>query len=881
MFKQYWIDIRARAAALFRRKEIYRRADEELQFHLEMMEQRMIESGVSPDDARVRARRQLGNTTSIKEQTLDAWRYAFVDTLIQDFRFALRTLRKNPGFGATAVLTLALGIGAATAVFSIVDAVLLRPLPYKDSDRLVAIWGHGKLDPNLPKVFLSYADFDEFRRKATAVEEVAAAAWGPMESHILSGAGTARQLTVIPVTASFFSLLGARADVGRTFSENDEAQGCSIVLANSLWRDAFAGDPAVVGKSISLDQSSCSVVGIMPAGFAFYPSRAQGWLLIRPDLPRQAGVGVFARLAPRATLATAQSELQRLYAASNPDAARFEPQVFDLHSEFTFLASRTLRTTLLVALSAVGLLLLIACLNVGNLLLARMTDRQREMALRSALGSGQVRLARQTLTESLLLAFFGTISGIGLASAALRYFQRLSPIELTVGANIEIHGRVLAFAILLMVGTTLGFGFWPALSAAKVNLADRLKTGGRGIAGGRVARATVAVQMGMSFVLLAAAMLLLQSTLNMGAEKLGFALEDRASAHFTLPRTRYADNSLRVAFFERLEREVAGIAGVRDSALASRVPPSAGGFQQRIEIQGQTTALDSMPINVGADAVNSRFFGLLDVPLVKGRLFDSRDRAASEAAAIVNEKFVSEYFPASDPIGHHVRLVSGTTATSPWLTIVGVVGNLKQTALMNEMRWTVAPHLYRPTEQDPQASMNLLVRFKTSSLPLAEALKGVTASLEPEVPFDNLQPIELQVSGILAYSRFRAVVLVFFALSALLLSAIGLHGVLNQLLRKRTAEFAIRRAVGAPTIHILNLILRQAGLPVLGGLLLGLILTFGLSRVIASLLYESASIQTIVLIADVGALLLASALAIARPAIAASRVDPGVVLRSE
>jgi hypothetical protein len=265
---------------------------------------------------------------------------------------------------------------------------------------------------------------------------------------------------------------------------------------------------------------------------------------------------------------------------------------------------------------------------------------------------------------------------------------------------------------------------------------------------------------------------------------------------------------------------------------------------------------------------------------VRGRLFDSRDRAASEPVTIVNEELVSQYFPSGDAVGQHIRLVSGTTATSPWLTIVGVVGNVKQTMLMNEMRWTVAPHLYRPADQDPQASMNLLVRSGTSSS-LGQALKRITASLDSEVPFDDLQPVKSQVSGILAYSRFRAVVLVFFAVSALLLSAIGLHGVLTQLLRKRTAEFGVRRAVGAPTLHILNLIIRQAGLPVLGGLFLGLIVTFGLSRVIASLLYDSAAIQPIIFVVDAGALLLASALAIVRPAIAASRVDPAVVLRSE
>jgi len=279
--------------------------------------------------------------------------------------------------------------------------------------------------------------------------------------------------------------------------------------------------------------------------------------------------------------------------------------------------------------------------------------------------------------------------------------------------------------------------------------------------------------------------------------------------------------------------------------------------------------------------VSSRFFGLLAVPVVKGRLFDSRDRATSEPVAIVNEELASQYFPSSDAVDQHIRLVSGTTASSPWLMIVGVVGNVKQTMLMNEMRWTVAPHLYRPADQDPQASMNLLIRFGPSSLPLAQGLKRVTASLDSEVPFGDLQPVESQVSGALAYSRFRAVVLGFFAVSALLLSAIGLHGVLTQSLRKRTAEFGVRRAIGAPRMHILNLVLRQAGLPVLAGLFLGVVLTFGLSRVIASLLYDSAKIQPVVLFTVVGVLLLVSALAIVRPAIAALRVDPAVALRSE
>lgn len=802
-------------------------------------------------------------------------------TIARDSRLALRSLRRSPGFTLITILTLALGIGAATAVFSVVDAVLVKPLPYKEADRLVAVWGHSRTDPNLPKVFLNYADFDEFRRKATTLEEVSAAAWGPLSSHILSGDGPARQLTLIPVSASFFSLLGATAELGRTFTTSDEASGCSIVLAHSLWTSAFGGDPSVIGSSKTLDQTSCSVIGVMPARFVFFPSQAQGWLLMDSNLPKQVGVGVFARLAPSATLSAAQVELGRLYAAANPeDATRFEPQVFDLHDEFTFLASRTLQTTLLVALSAVGLLLLIACLNVANLQLARISDRQQEMAIRAALGSGQERLVAQVLTESVILALLGTLAGLGLAAAALQYFLRTSPIELTVGADVGIHAHVLVFATLLMICTALGFGFSPALAAAKANLMDRLKAGGRGTVGGRLARLSIALQMGMSFVLLTGAMLLLQSSLGMASEELGFELEDRASALFTLPAKRYPGAAQRIAFYDRLEREAARVDGILDVALASRVPPDAGGFQQKLEIDGTSTTFESQPINVGTDTVSPRFFRLLALPLVRGRLFDSRDRFASEPVAIVNEELASQYFSSSNPVGKRVRLISGTNPTSPWLTIVGVVGNAKQTMLLNEMRWMVAPHLYRPSEQAPQASMNLLVRFgKAGSV--AQDLKRAAASLDIEVPFGDIRPVELQLSGILSYSRFRAVVLGFFATSALALSAIGLLGVLTQLLRRRTAEFAVRRAVGAPTTHILSLVLKQAGFPILGGLSLGLVLTLGLSRFIASLLYGAEVLHPAFLAAVAAVLLIASGIAIIRPAVAAVRVDPAAALRSE
>lgn len=865
-----------------------RRADEEqdlheeLQSHIALEARQNQEAGAAPREAKLEALRALGNPTRIAEQVQDVWRFAWLDELFRDLRYGVRSLRHNPGFAAVAILTLALGIGATTAVYSIVDAVLLRPLPYKDADRLVAIWGHSTRDPNLAKVFLSYADFDEFRRKATTLEQVSAATWfGPLASHILSGNGPARVLTAIPVSGSFFDLLGVTAARGRTFSPEDGTAGCVIVLAHSLWVSAFGSDPTVVGRPINLDQKPCAVVGIMPERFAFYPSQTQAWILMSPGPMPQIGVGIFARLRQGVTREQAQAETARLYAAQNPsNASRFEPQVLDLHGEFTFLAGRTLRTTLLVAFGAVGLLSLIVCLNVGNLLSGRMSQRQREMAVRAALGSGQGRLARQVLTESLLLSLAGTLPGVALAGAVIRYFQVASPIELTVGAALSLNSRVLLFTTGMAILTTLAFGLYPAWTEARANLMDRMKTGGRGTVGGRLGRFSITLQMGMSFVLLVTAVLLMQSSSSIASESLGFETADRASSRFTLPQPDYADDSQRITFYQRLEAELSRLPGVQELALVSRVPPDAGGIQQQVEIQGRVVDLASQAIDVGTDSVSPQFFSLMQVPVLRGRVFDSRDHQSTEPVAVINEALASEYFPQTDPVGQQIRLVNqAANSPSAWLKIIGVVGDVKQSALMNEMRWVVAPHLYRPVEQQPLASMNVLVRLGSSSAATAEGFKRITASLDTEVPFADLQPIELQVSGLLAYPRFRALVLSFFALSALLLSAVGLHGVLTQALVQRTAEFGVRRAVGARAIHILFLILRQAIFPVLGGLCGGMVLTFALRRLISSLLYGSGSLDVAGLAGAAFTLVAAATLAIVRPAMRAVRVDPVEALR--
>jgi putative ABC transport system permease protein len=787
-------------------------------------------------------------------------------------RFALRTFAKRPGFTAVAALTLALGIGATTAVFSIVDAVLLRPLPYKNPDRLAAIWITSTREKGLHKLFAVHSDYDEFRRHARSFENVSAATWAVRLPRVLTGFGPAREVLTVPASANFFETLGVRASIGRTFSSDDETNGCSVVVSHKFWTSTLRSEPSAVGKTLTLDQKPCTVLGVMPERFSFYPTQAQAWVLLGPDYqPDQDKmlVGIFARLKPGVTLAQAQDEVRSLFRAIHHSAETrdFEPVVYDLHGEFTFLAGRTLRTTLILLFASVLLVLLIACLNVANLLLARLSERRREFAVRAALGSGQGRLVRQVLTEGLLLSGLGAALGIAIAYAALHYFRIANPIELSVGADVAISPLVLAFSIVLSVATTLIFGLFPALRASRVDLTQHLKTAGRGSIQGRygLAKTVIAVEMAFSFLLLTVAGLLMTSALRMGAEPLGFNPSQLLATRVSLPAARYSTDSQRIEFYDRL-------LSTARVALASKIPPEAGG-NQVVEIQGRSVSSGAEVHGVGADAVSPEFFDMLSIPLRRGRAFGTQDRPDSQPVAIVNESFAQRYFPDTGALGRQIRLQGGKM---PWLTIVGVVGNLKHTELMNEMTWVETPILYRPLTQEPRESMQIIVR----SLDGREIQRQV-AALDPSIPINDVESLQSRVAKTLAYPRFRAMVLAFFALGALLLSAVGLHGVLSQLVVQRTPEFGVRKAVGARTNHLLLLIARQGGLSVLAGLAVGLGLTLASGRILANLLYgiQPADPKALALVAI--ALLAVASLAILLPAARAARVDPMIALRDE
>ena len=728
--------------------------EEELKAHLAIEAHEQRESHADPEEAQRAARKALGNVTRITEDVQDVWRFVWLDDLFRDCRFGARTLRRNPGFTLVVILTLAIGIGATVAVFSILDAALLRPLPYKDPDRLVAIWGRGTQDKSLSKIFLDYADFESFSAKANAFESVAAGTWaGSAGSHVLSGRGSAKQIIGIPVSESFFPMLGVPPALGRTFTVEDQRRSCSVVLAHGFWTTTFAADAGIVGQTITLDQKACSVLGVMPAKFAFFPSKTDAWILMEREVGKF-GVGVFARLKPGVTPAQAETEAARLHREQHPTGMwkDITPGVYDLHGEFAFLASRTLRTTLILMFAAVLLVLSIACLNVANLFFARLDDRQRELAIRAAVGSGRARLARQVLTEALLLSLAGTIGGVALASAAIRYFQFASPIELTAGSDVAINFRVLLFAVALCSVTTLVFGWLPSRCASRGDLITTLRAGGRGSvannSGTGIRKVGIAAQIALSFILLIGATLLLNSALRMGKADLGFNPTKLYASSVSLPASRYATNEQRRGFYERLEDRLRGLQGVAGVALASKLPPYAGGNQE-IEIQGQPSDTGSRPHDVGADAVTPGFFELLQIPLTKGRQFDSRDHSNSTAVTIVNEALTTEYFRGRDPIGQQIRIADVSDNQSPWLTIVGVVGNLKHSELMNEMRWAETPILYRPLVQEPRPAIGIALKTVTTTLSNHDIANAVN-SVDVEVPVAELETLSSRVSKLMA-----------------------------------------------------------------------------------------------------------------------------------
>ena len=858
---------------LFSRDRYESDLDRELRFHLEMETAANLELGMSPEDARRAALLSFGGMEKAKEECRDASGLRWLETLGQDLRYGARLLARSPGFTAAAVLTLALGIGANTAIFSVADAVFLRPLPFAEPERLTAIW----LDATDSSV--SKAQYAEVRA-AKSFEDVAAySAWG----FSLTGAGEPEQLKGARVTTNLFRLLGIRPALGRGFipEEGTPGRGRVAVLGHGLWHRRFAADPQIAGKAITLNGEKYTVVGVMPAGFHF-PERdfSDLWLPLTMDpAGEDYNVGYLlevGRLAPGVSTARATAEVReivRRLRKDDPEAEGLaESRVVPLQSEL----AGDLRPALLVLLAAVGFVLLIACVNVANLLLARASVRQQEIAVRLALGAGRSRLLRQLLTESVLLA------GLGCAAGVLFAMVGVGPLAegFLAGAprlnEVAVDGRILLFSIALSLAAGLLFGLVPALRSSAPDLQSGLKEGGRS-GGGNPARqrlrsALVVTEIALALVLVAGAGLLIQSLWRLYRVDPGFRADNVLSFRLSLPSARYAEDPQVRAFYESVLERLAGLPGVLSAGAVHLTPLGGSNWNPSLRVEGRAgKVLGSVDWRVATPG----YFRTVGIPLLAGRAFDGSDRADASGVALVNQTFARRVFPGESPLGR--RINTGFEGKDEWVTIVGVIGDVKHHGLAVPPE----PEMYRPFAQNPIGSMTVMLRTSSDPLGVAADARKAVWDLDGDVPVSEVQPLEDVVAKSMAQPRSVTALLAVFAGIALLLGAVGIYGVMAYAVAHRRHEIGIRMALGARRGDVLRLILVQGAVLALLGLLAGLPLTAAATRLLRSLLFGIAPTDPLTLAGVSLLLALVALLASYLPARRAMEVDPVQALRYE
>jgi putative ABC transport system permease protein len=891
-------ELRHRLSHLFRRDEFAADLNEEMRLHIELRARKLQHRGLAEQEARYVAQRQFGNRTVVQDVSAELWGFAAWERLFQDLRLGARTLHKTPGFTAIAVLTLALGLGINTAVFSVVNAVMIRSLPYPQPDRLISLWeesGRQSLrqfnSSGSPvgaaggpkRTTVSVANLSDYRRSSQSFAGLAAYSVTPMN---LTGIGTPERIRGESVSADFFGVLGVEAAQGRTLLPDDDRTDANpvAIITNGFWQRRLGADTAVLERTIMLDGKPRQVIGVLPPGFespAQFGLKDQIEFYVPAAFPKDLlashgdhEVNVVGRLKAEVSLNAAQSELDSLsgaLAAQYPDTnTGMRAVIGPLHSDLV----QNVRDSLFALLGASLLIVLITCVNVANLLLVRAVARRHESSVRLALGASRFRMVRQFLAESMLVAAAGCAAGVLLGLVMMRLLIAIAPPGIPQIQSVTMDWRVFAVCTAIATITGLAFGIAPAWQASQTKPAESLKTAARNSGGKSQARwrtSLTVAEVALSMVLLVGAGLLLKSFVLLMGVDLGFHPDRVLVMNISLPNLRYTSPAQRLAFFEQLEDRVKALPGVRAVATCNTMPLR-GGWGTGINIDTDTTTT----FDTDSQAVTPGYFETLGIPLLRGRLITTDDRSGRLSVAVVNPAFARQFLQGQDPIGRRLRRGDGR----PWITIVGVVNDVRRGGKAEAIR----PQVYLPAAQVelyPVQLADLAVRTAGEPRQLVNAIQSQVWAIDKDQPITNVRTMDEIIDASVSQRRFQTLLLVVFATVAVGLAMIGIFGVLSYSVSQRTPELGLRMALGAAPRSILALVLKQAGTLIVAGVAIGLAGAYVLSRYVESLLFGIHRTDLTTYVAAVAILAVVAVAASLVPARRGSRVDPIIALRYE
>jgi len=901
-----WHWLRAQLSLLFRRRDLENDLQRELQSHIDLEAEQQQEGGASEDEAHYAARRAFGNAALVAEDVRESWSLAWLAHFFRDLRYGARTLRKSPGFSAVAVLTLALGIGANTAIFSAVDALMLRPLPFTSQDQLVRIYSiqSGITDtfgnPNGP----SAPDVRDFAQRSQSFQNMVVYDTWRKNIRFGDSAGEPEQMRVGLVPAAYFQVLDLSPLMGRLFTADENQVGKNFVAAISshLWKSRFAGDPSILGRQIRINGEPYTIVAVMPNLIPeWVESGRLGTVEIWtpfafPDVWSESSRGdrgylALGRLKPGVSLEQAQADLSVIanaLAAAHP----VDQGVAVSLKKLADTRVGSLRPMLFPLIGAVSLILLMACVNLANLLLARNAARQRELAVRAALGSPRGGLVRQLLVETLLLSLIGAAAGLLLAKAALASVMRLHPEDLPQLDSIAIDWRVLVFTLSVSLVTAVLFGLAPAVIATRVNLVDALKLGGRwgtvGETGQPMRNVLVVTEMAMSLMLLVAASLVVQSILRLERQNLGIRQDHLLKGHFYVPDVRYPNPASIARFCDEFANKVRALPGVIDASVTTIYPPN-NGWTQMLGLPGHlVTRIQDIPA-AQFGVVDAHFRATLGIPLIRGRDFTESDSASSPPVALISEEFKRRYFPAEDPVGQQIHVGppqflqlppgSGVSDASD-VTIVGIIGDIRNAGLA----LAAEPQIVVLYSQHPLVNYgfkNIVIRTALEPSSLAPAIRRQLHDLDSDMPFAEVQTMEELVEHQAAGERFAAVLLTLFAIAGLVLVVVGIYGVVSFLVVQRNQELAVRIALGASHANVLWLVLNQSLQMAAIGAIIGLLGSWAAQRLTTGLLFGISPVDPATFATGAALLLAVAAIASAIPGARVLRIDPAQTFRQD